>query len=196
MLRRLLAIMLAIVITIILVGFFLPRQFTIQRSLLIEQPPEVIFAVLNDMRHFNQWSPWYARDPDAGYRVEGPEQGVGSTLVWSDEDGSGAGRLQIVESRPFEAIDLQMELGDTEADTFYQLEPGSEGTRVTWGMRVEFGTFDLTGRYIGLMLPGMIGKDYREGLERLASYLEQAGGQVPEVPPVSADETLNSASDD
>ena len=64
-------------------------------------------------------------------------------------------------------------------------------------MRVEFGTFDLTGRYIGLMLPG---NDWQgltaKGLERLASYLEQAGGQVPEVPPVSADETLSSAGDD
>ncbi len=195
MLRRLLAIMLAIVITIIIVGFFLPSQITVQRSLVIRQPPEVIFTVLNDMRHFNQWSPWYARDPDAGYRLEGPAEGPGATLVWSDEKGSGAGRLQIVASRPFSAINLVMELGETEADSFYRLQPGSEGTTVSWGMRVEFGTFDLTGRYIGLLLPGLLGKDYREGLERLADYLDQAGGRIPQVPIVSGDETRIPAGD-
>ncbi len=182
MLKRVFAILLTIVILVILVGFMLPRQVTIERSLQIDQPAEVIFEVLNDFRHFGQWSPWHQRNPDAGYRIEGPDSGVGSTLIWSDEDGSGAGRLWIVDVERPRRIDMQMELGESEVDTYFRLEPAGFGQLVTWGMLMEFGTFDLTGRYVGLMMPGLIGRSYREGLERLDEHLDQSPGQVPQLP--------------
>ncbi len=182
MIRRLFAVLLAIVVVILIVGFMLPRQVTVERSVTIDQPAEVIFEVLSDFRHFSQWSPWHEADPDAGYRIEGPPSGVGATLVWSDEAGSGAGRLWIVGVSPNERIDMEMELGDSEVESYFRLEPDGLGQRVTWGMQVEFGVFDLTGRYIGLMLPSLIGRSYRDGLERLADYLDRTPGQVPPVP--------------
>jgi uncharacterized protein YndB with AHSA1/START domain len=189
MLRKLFAVLLAIVILVILVGFMLPRQVTIERSIQIDQPAEVVFEVLNDFRHFGQWSPWHYRSPDAGYRVEGPNSGPGSTLVWSDEDGSGAGRLWIVNVDRPRRIDMKMELGESEVDTWFRLEPDGFGQRVTWGMMMEFGTFDLTGRYVGLMMPGLIGRSYREGLDRLSDYLDQTPGQVPPLPDQPFDRT-------
>lgn len=182
MIRRLFAVLLVIVILILIVGFMLPRQVTVERSMSIDQPADVIFEVLADFRHFSKWSPWHERDPDAGYRIEGRPSGVGATLVWSDEQGSGAGRLWIVDLVPNERIDMEMELGDSEVDSYFLIEPDGLGQRVTWGMQVEFGTFDLTGRYIGLMLPSLVGRSYRDGLERLAAYLDRTPGQVPPVP--------------
>lgn len=179
MLRRLFAILLAIVIVVVVVGFFLPRQVTIERSLVIDQPAEVIFEVMQDLRHFEFWSPWHAANPDAGYRLEGPTAGPGATLVWSDDGGSGAGRLWIVATDPPRRIDLNMELAESELDSWFQIEPEGLGQRVSWGMRMEVGTFDLTGRYVGLMLPGLVGRSYSDGLERLAAYLDQAPGRVP-----------------
>ncbi|MEN1729738.1 MAG: SRPBCC family protein [Pseudomonadota bacterium] len=182
MARRLMSVLLTIVILIILVGFLLPRNVLVQRSLVIDTPPEVAFDVLNDLRYFNQFSPWYARDPDAGYQLEGPPSGVGATLSWSDERGSGAGRLWIVESTPHESVELLMALSDNEAENFFLVEPDGTGSEVTWGLRMEFGTFDLTGRYIGLMLPGLLGGDFKEGLDRLKEYLEASRGNMPPVP--------------
>lgn len=182
MIRRLFAVLLAIVIVIVLVGFFLPRQVTVERSLVIDQPAEVIFDVMQDMRHFEFWSPWHAADPDAGYRLEGPNAGPGATLVWSDEAGSGAGRMWIVSTNPPQRIDLTMELGDSEVESWFRIEPEGLAQQVSWGMRMEVGTFDLTGRYLGLMLPGLIGRSYSEGLERLDAYLAQSPGRVPPLP--------------
>ncbi len=193
MLRRLFAILLAIVIIIILVGFMLPRAITIERQQLIDQPREVVFEVLQDFRHFSAWSPWYAANPDAGYRIEGRPSGVGAILTWSDEGGSGQGRLSIVAMDPPDRIDMRMELGESEADSYFLLEPEGLGQRVTWGLRVEFGTFDLIGRYIGLLLPAMIGRSYSEGLERLDDYLGRTPGQVPDPPVSFIDETLPGA---
>ncbi len=182
MARRMLSVLLSIVVAIIVVGFFLPRDVVVQRSQLIETSPDVVFAVLNDLRYFSEWSPWYARDPDAGYRLEGPQAGVGATLAWSDEGGSGAGRLWITAASPPDLIELRMELGETESENFFRLQSAQGNTEVTWGMRMQFGVFDLTGRYIGLMLPGLVGGDFSQGLERLKDYLEGNGGNLPPPP--------------
>ncbi|WP_203594473.1 SRPBCC family protein [Wenzhouxiangella limi] len=185
LIRRVFAVLLALAILVVVVGFFLPRVSVVQRSLVIDQPAENIFRVLQDFRHFPQWSPWFERVPEAGFRLEGPSGGVGSTVVWSDEGGSGDGRLWITSVTPPRRVELRMELGETETAGFFLIEPAaSGGERVTWGLRVEAASFDLVGRYMSLLLPGLVGPEYARGLERLASYLERHEG----VPPVPAGE--------
>ncbi|TVS12317.1 MAG: hypothetical protein EA419_05125 [Wenzhouxiangella sp.] len=182
MLRRLFAVLLAIVILILVVGFFLPRQIVVERSLVIDQPAEVLFEVLQDFRHFRHWSPWLDRVSAADFRLEGPPAGTGATLVWSGESDGGGGRMWIVSVSPPQRIDLALELGETEAEGYFLIdESAGFGHEVTWGLRFEVGTFDLVGRYIGLMLPALIGPDYQQGLVRLSEYLDQTPGRVPDV---------------
>jgi hypothetical protein len=181
-LRRLFAVLLALAILTVLIGFFLPRVTVVQRSQVIDRPAEVLFEVLRDFRHFPQWSPWFERVPEAGFRLEGPASGVGSTLVWSDENGSGGGRLWITSVTPPSRIDLRMELGETETEGFFLVEPvAADAQKVTWGLRVEAGRFDLVGRYMSLLLPGLVGPEYAKGLERLENYLQSHDG-VPPIP--------------
>ncbi|MEE4639334.1 MAG: SRPBCC family protein [Wenzhouxiangella sp.] len=181
-LRRLFAVLLALAILTVLIGFFLPRVTVVQRSLVIDRPADVVFEVLQDLRHFPQWSPWFERVPEAGFRLEGPPRGVSSTLVWSDESGRGGGRLWITAVTPPRRIDLRMELGETETEGFFLIEPATvDGQEVTWGLRVEAGRFDLVGRYMSLLLPGLVGPEYAKGLERLATYLQSDEG-VPPLP--------------
>lgn len=182
MARRLLSVLLAIVVAIILVGFFLPREVLVQRSVAIDASPEIAYEVLNELAYFNAWSPWYARNSEAEYRLEGPVSGPGAALAWTDRDGSETGRLWITESVPAERIELRMELGETESGHFLRIEPAEQGVKVAWGMRMRFGTLDLTGRYIGLMLPSLVGGDLRRGLEQLKDLLERHPGAMPPRP--------------
>ena len=185
LIRRVFAVFLTMAILVVVVGFFLPRTVVVERSLDIGHSAEDVFDVLKDFRHFPQWSPWFARVPEAGFRIEGPASGVGSTLVWSDEAGSGEGRLWIVGLTAPRRVELQQELGDTEADGYFVIEPAEPtGQTVTWGLRFEVSQFDLVGRYMGLVLPGLVGPEYAEGLERLSDYLDRHDGRppVPEQP--------------
>jgi len=186
MARRMLSVLLAIVVAIIVIGFLLPREVVVQRSEVIDTRPDIAFAVLNNLTYFNEWSPWYARDPDAGYRLEGPAAGVGSTLVWAEAGDTSSGRLWITRSSPTEAIDLRLALGETETENFFRVQAVDGGVnehaQVTWGMRMQFGVFDLTGRYVGLMLPSLVGSDYQRGLERLKRYLEDHDREMPPLP--------------
>jgi uncharacterized protein YndB with AHSA1/START domain len=181
MARRILAMLLVVVILIIVVGLMLPRSITIERSRLIDQPAPIIFEVLNDLRHFPEWSPWDGEEATPSYRREGPDAGPGATLIWNEGGGDRAGRLWIVDNDPPRRIDLKMELGESEVDSYFLIASDTGEQRVTWGMRVDFSTFDLTGRYVGLMLPALIGPSYEDGLERLADYLGRTPGAVPPV---------------
>lgn len=181
MIRIVFTLLLGVVVGVLVIGLFLPRQVVIERDRVIDHPREIIFEVLADLRHFAEWSPWFEQANDMDLRIEGPPSGIGSTLVWSDRRSDRGGRLWIVSlSRP-ERIDLDLELGDNEAELYFLIAPAAElGYRVSWGMRMEVGALDLVGRYAGLLLPRLVGRDYEEGLERLALYLDQSPGRVPE----------------
>ncbi|WP_376696044.1 SRPBCC family protein [Wenzhouxiangella sp. EGI_FJ10305] len=182
MIRKLFGILLATVVAVIVVGFMLPASVTIERSRVMDHSREVAFEVLGDFRHFPQWAPWLARQPEMSWRLEGPSQGVGAALVWKETPEAEQSRLWVVAVDEPRRIDMKMELGGNEADSWFGVTEGQGGVEVTWGMRIEFGALDLVGRYVGLMLPGLVGSDYREGLEQFDEYLSRSPGRVPELP--------------
>lgn len=182
MVRKLFGILLALIVVLIVIGFLLPTTVVVERSRVIDRSPEVLFEVLSDLRHFTQWAPWLARHPDMAWHLEGPPRGVGATLVWRETPETGESRLRIVATTPPERVDLALEMGEVEFDNWFRITPDEGGQRVSWGMRAQFGALDLVGRYVGLILPGLIGSDYREGLERLDDYLQQSPERVPPLP--------------
>lgn len=187
MARKLFGILLALVVALIVIGFLLPTTVLVERSRTIDQPPEVVFDVLADLRHFVQWAPWLERHPDMDRRLESEETtGVGATLVWRESADAGASRLRIVGADRPERIDMLLELGDSEAESWFVVAEEAGGSEVTWGMRIEFGALDLVGRYLGLVLPGLVGNDYQEGLEALDDYLADTPGRVPPLPDADA----------
>jgi len=182
MIRKLFGILLALVVVLIVIGFLLPTTITVERARVVDHPREVVFEVLGDLRHFTQWAPWFGRQSEMSWRLEGPVQGVGAALVWNETPDSEASRLGIVGIESPKRIDMKLELGGNEADSWFLVAPVPDGHEVRWGMRIDFGALDLVGRYVGLMLPGLVGSDYREGLERLDEYLSRSPGRVPELP--------------
>lgn len=182
MIRYVFTTLLGLVVAVLVIGLFLPRQILIERERVIDQPREIIFEVLADLRHFAAWSPWFVHTDTMEIRTEGPQSGIGSTLVWSDPRSDRGGRMWIVSLSRLERIDLDLELGDNEAELYFLLAPASEsGYRVIWGMRIEVGALDLVGRYTGLLLHRLVGRDHEAGLDNLARYLEGTPGRVPEL---------------
>lgn len=183
MIRKLFGVLLALVVALVVIGFLLPTTVTVERSRVIDQPRPVIFDVLDDMRHFSQWAPWLARQAEPTWRLEGPASGVGSTLVWNETPQSEASRMWIVGVDRPDRIDLELELSGNRAESWFELADAAGGQEVRWGMRIRFGALDLVGRYVGLILPGLVGSDYEAGLDRLDDYLAGASGDVPDLPP-------------
>src|SRR5690349_24392643 len=90
-------------IALIIVGgsFLLPPQAVVTRSIEIAAPPDKVFAVVGDLRRFNEFSPWADLDPNITYTFEGPESGLGQQMNWSSEHADvGKGSQTIIRYEP------------------------------------------------------------------------------------------------
>ena len=158
-------------------GLLLPGEIRVARSIEIELPPEQVFPLVNDMEAFNRWSPWAEIDSETKYEITGPDSGVGASLSWSSDNPEvGSGSQKIIRSEPPEQVVMRLDFGPQgAAEASFDLEPAGTATKLTWSFGYEIG-YDLIGRYVGLLMEGMVGKKYEEGLARLKRLAET--GQV------------------
>jgi uncharacterized protein YndB with AHSA1/START domain len=164
----------AIVLTLA-IAYILPGKIQVERATVIEAPPEHVFELVNSFESFNQWSPWYERDPEGHYRIEGPEHGVGARMIWASEKPDvGSGSQEIIESVPDRLVRTKLDFGDMgDANAFFQIEPrGDELTHLVWGFDTDLGLNPVS-RYVGLMFERWIGPDYEHGLAKLKTLAEE-----------------------
>ncbi len=181
MVKKLFGTLLALVVALVMIGFLLPTKVHVERNLDTAHSPDVVNPVLADLRHFSQWAPWLLKRPETVWHIEGREPGVGQTLVWRESEHGDESRLRIVAVRPGR-VDLVVERGSVEFDGWWEVEDIFGGSQLRWGMQTSLGPLDLVGRYLGLVLPRLAGRQYEEGLEQLDAYLERSQGRLPPVP--------------
>ena len=177
--KKVILIAVVLLAAFVVTGYLLPKQVHVERSITIDRPAGVVFAILNGYRNFDKWSPWSGRDPQAMFVTSGPESGVGARLSWNgDPHLVGSGWQEIVASKPYERIDIRLDFdAQGVADTGFVLAPDGRGTRVTW-----FFDSDLSAgvnyldaflaRYFGLLFDRWVGGDFEQGLANLKGYAE------------------------
>lgn len=162
------------VLVLVLVGgaYLTPRHVHVERTVTIYAPPEAIFPYINDYRAFNEWSPWADRDPEAVYQYSNPPYGEGATMTWSGNDQVGSGSQEITLSDYPTRLETHLDFGaQGDAYAFFDLQPTDEGTDVTWGFDTDMGMNPIA-RYMGLMMDGLVGADYEQGLLNLRDLVE------------------------
>lgn len=166
----------AVLAVLLVVGFLLPAQTHIERSVQIDASPAAVYSVVNDLHQFNQWSPWAEKSEDTQYRFEGPGQGVGSKLHWNSEHPEvGNGTQEIIESVPNSKVVFSLEFdGSSNSKATYLLEPNAEGTRMTWAYEMDNG-MNLFMRFMGaFLMDGLVGPEFEKGLANLKTLVETA----------------------
>ena len=163
-----------VVVLLVVVGFVLPRNVEVSRSVTIAASPEEVFPYVNSLKKFNEWSPWADYDPDTKYVFSGPESGKGMRVEWtSEEDNVGAGSQEIIESVENELVRTSLDFGmQGTAVAQFTLKQTDDGTEITWGFVSDMGTNPM-GRYMGLLMDKWVGGDYERGLARLKDLVEQ-----------------------
>ena len=172
--KKFIAGILGAIALFIIVGLFLPREVSVSREALINAPPEKVFAYINDLKKFNEWSPWAKRDPNMKQTFSGPASGVGQKVAWSsDHDQVGSGTQEIVESAAPSLVRTKLDFGDMgSADASFNLEGLDGGSRITWGFTTDLGGNPMM-RWMGLMFDSWIGADYEAGLAALKELAEK-----------------------
>lgn len=172
--RKILIIIAVIMLVVAAVGLlFFPAHIHVERSTVINQKPSMVFNYVSDLHQWNNWSPWYKRDPNAKYIFAGPESGKGSSLSWeSNVKDVGNGKMTITDAEPDSLIrqDLNfMENGV--AKSSFRLSPEGEGTKITWAFDSDAGANPMM-RIMGAFMDKFVGPDFESGLNSLKEKME------------------------
>jgi effector-binding domain-containing protein len=172
MLKRILVILVAVLIVVAVIGLLLPRHVHVERSVTVARPASLIYAVVDSFQLFPKWSPWQNLDPNMHQTMEGPREGIGAKLVWSGNDKVGSGTQVISAATPDRSVASDLDFGKMgRARAAIDLLAQGTSTRVTWSVDMDMGAGPI-GHYFGLMMDGMIGKDYETGLKNLKALAE------------------------
>ena len=123
---RLLLVMVALFLLLLLGGLLLPKELSVERSVVVNRPAATTHTPLNGFRTWSAWAPWAELDPGVELTVSGPVTGVGARLEWSGDPALvGTGIQEIIASEPFESVVLATELGGQGLATVtYRVEGG------------------------------------------------------------------------
>ncbi len=168
--------LLALLVLLALISFLLPKQIHVERTALIQAPDSVLFAQVNTMKNWSNWSPWHQIDPQhTQYTFGDKPAGEGAWYSWTSTNSSvGSGKLTVTKSVPSETIEAALDFGDQgTAKSAYYFKSEGNATRVTFTMDSDMSQPPVIGPYFGLLMDGWIGNDYEKGLENLAKVAKR-----------------------
>jgi len=171
MTKKITLILAGIFLLIIVLGFTLPSNYEITRSVTIDSPVDEVHAYLNNIEQWPRWAPWHNTENEVSIRSGKIKKGVGATQTWSGEGGLGS--LEITRSSLQSGIEYVLHFGKEEQDTigYFKYQPNGKQTVVTWTMTGEM-TMPIIGPYAVLIMDSMAGPTLLTGLNNLKTAVE------------------------
>jgi uncharacterized protein YndB with AHSA1/START domain len=171
MVRKILLVVLVLVAALLLYIATRPDTFHVERTAVIHAPADVVFARIEDLHRWPDWSAWEKLDPAMRRTFSGADKGVGAVYAWKGNDKVGEGRMTIVEATAPTKLDMRLEFlkpfAATNSATF-DLTPQAEGTQVRWSMD---GKQNFMSKAMCLVvdMDKEVGGDFEKGLAALDS---------------------------
>lgn len=175
MLKKIALVLAVIVAGVLIYAATLPDSFRVERSTVVNTPPDRVFALVNDLHQWPKWSPFEKKDPGMS-RGYGPTTvGKGATYAWSGNRDIGQGSMEIINSVAPEKVLIGLrfiEPFEAYNHAEFTFAPEAAGTRVTWAL---YGPSTYLSKLMGMFfdMDSMIGKDFEAGLAELKAAAEK-----------------------
>jgi len=163
-------ILFAVVVALPVVGgiFLRPVAYRVTRSARIDKPVGEVFAAVDNLEGWPQWSPWLYVEPGAKVEVRGDGRTVGSSYSWEGEL-VGKGEIEIVRIDAPTGLELEIRFEKpfkSKAQVTFSFGEKEGETEVTWSMN---GRIPIAMRKT---MVAWIGMDYERGLAMLKALVE------------------------
>lgn len=168
--------LLFLIVLLVAAAYLLPRHVKVERTTTINAAPEIVFGQVNILKNWEQWSPWHKIDQKMKLEYNGIPSGKGASYSWqSDVKNVGNGKLTITRIVPFDTIDVEMNFMDQGvALGGYYFKKVDSTVILTWWMDADMGNNPI-GRWMGLFMDKMLGKDFEKGLNSIKMISERLG---------------------
>ena len=179
-LKTILIGLLALIVIFTLVSFTLPSPSPVERSTTIDSSADIIFQQVNDLKNWEQWSAWAAKDPSMEVIYGEKTEGEGGSYSWTG-DVVGSGEMKIVKSEPAKLLNTEIDFGFMgRGQGTWTFEENGGKTIVTWSMKSLPGSgllANVIGRYFLAFedLDPLVGPDFEQGLAGIKKICESMG---------------------
>jgi effector-binding domain-containing protein/uncharacterized protein YndB with AHSA1/START domain len=166
-------ILLAIAALYILACFLAPKKLQLEVEETIDAPPNLIYNLVNDLKHWEEWSPWAELDSNAVYTYSKRTEGVGASFTWRGNSEVGEGTQTIKESVLAEKIKLALEFNGVDgiSNSTWKFKEENGKTKVSWDFDGSDTAFPF--RIFNLLMKGGLKKSYQKGLTGLKGISEK-----------------------
>jgi len=171
--KKLLLGLLGFIIVLLLIGWLLPSQQSIERSIVVRGKADDVFSLVATLKRWPDWTAWTTnRFPDLAVRFDGPDTGVGATMIAAGKS-SGDGTVRITSADPASGIAYTLDFnhGLQIFDGAIRHTNSSEGLRVTWTLEAKLSANPLK-RWAGLAMGSLMSGDMEQGLTNLKRRVE------------------------
>ena len=175
MIKIIAIVIVVLVAAVLILAATKPDMFRVQRAASIKAPPEIIFALINDFKRWDAWSPWEKKDAAMKRSYGAATSGKGATYAWEGNKEVGQGRMEIVESSPPSKVTLKLDFlkpFETHNSVEFTLEPQDGATNVAWAMQGDTPYFGKI-IHVFINMDRMVGKDFAAGLANLKALAEK-----------------------
>lgn len=175
-LKYLLIALAIIVILPLIVALFVKKDIHVEREIVINQPKELVFDFVKDLKNQPKYSKWAKMDPNAKLTFTGEDGNVGQLYTWdSNNKNVGKGEQEITAIKDGERIDYELrflEPFETTDQAYMATEAvDSATTKVMWGYNSKM-KYPMNFMLLFMNIDEMIGADFQEGLNNLKVVLE------------------------
>ena len=100
MLATILYLVLGLLVALAVIGWLLPREITVERTISVDRPSGAIFPWIANLKTWPDWTIWNKNeDPSLAYTYSGADSGLGATMSWTAKKmGDGALTINAAQS--------------------------------------------------------------------------------------------------
>ncbi|OJW77577.1 MAG: hypothetical protein BGO69_11770 [Bacteroidetes bacterium 46-16] len=166
-------LLLVLILIVVILGIIEPKDVTVERSITINGPREMVWDQMTQFKNGPNWDPWYKMEPDVARTYFGTDGQPGSGYNWVGKK-TGSGTMKdtgINGDKMNYALHFEKPMpGD--ASGFYQVSDNGDGTvKVTWNYYQHM-PFPFNGMQAFMSMDKMLGNTFDSGLVNLKKYVE------------------------
>jgi len=171
--KKLLFGLVGLAVVLVIAGWLMPATQRVERGITIRGNADDLFHFVATLKRWTEWTAWTTnRFSDLTMRFDGPDEGVGATMVATGKS-SGDGTVMITSASPANGITYTLDFnhGTQVFAGAIRYANTSDGLRVTWTLEANLGANPLK-RWAGLAMGPLMGGDMEQGLINLKRRVE------------------------
>jgi Polyketide cyclase / dehydrase and lipid transport len=165
-------ILVALIITLLVIGLFLPAEYHVEKTIIIQKPVAWVMDKVANLHYYAEWNPWQKPDTTAKKEITGTPKSPGHKYSWQGKKvGMGSLTLRDIDSKHVH-FDLQfIKPWKAEANDNWLFEEWGTGeTKVTWQNDGDL-PYPMA-RLMGPTLNKTLNRQFVEGLNNLKKLCE------------------------